>query len=95
MIQDVEQRFEIDSSRKHKVAGARPLAVTAAKRLEILPDIPTMGDFVPGYEASSWLGFGAPKNTPAAIVDRLNKEIDLVMFDSAIKARLRGPALVM
>jgi tripartite-type tricarboxylate transporter receptor subunit TctC len=66
----------------------RPLAVTTALRLELLPDIPTVGDFVPGYEASAWLGFGAPKNTPAAIVDRLNKEISLAISDSAIKARL-------
>jgi tripartite-type tricarboxylate transporter receptor subunit TctC len=62
--------------------------VTTAKRLEILPDIPTVGEFVPGYEASSWLGFGAPKHTPAAILDRLNKEINLAISDSAIKARL-------
>jgi tripartite-type tricarboxylate transporter receptor subunit TctC len=47
--------------------------VTTATRLEILPDIPTVGDFVPGYEANSWLGFGALKNAPAAVVDRLNK----------------------
>ena len=66
----------------------RPLAVTPATRLEVLPDVPTVGDFAPGYEASSWLGFGAPKNTPAGVVDRLNKEINLAIFDSAIKARL-------
>src|SRR5262249_59772482 len=47
-----------------------------------------LGDFVPGYEASSWLGFGAPKNMPAAVVDRLNKEINFSLSDSAIKARL-------
>jgi tripartite-type tricarboxylate transporter receptor subunit TctC len=71
-----------------RAAKLRPLAVTTATRLEILPNIPTIGDFVPGYEASAWLGFGAPKNTPAAVVDRLNKEINLAMFDAAIKARL-------
>ena len=77
------------SSLPHIRAGKlRPLAVTTAARLEILPDIPTVGDFVPGYEASTWLGFGAPRNTPAAVVDRLNKEIDLAMSDAAIKARL-------
>jgi tripartite-type tricarboxylate transporter receptor subunit TctC len=59
-----------------------------ATRLEVLPDIPTVGDFVPEYEASSWLGFGAPKNTAAAVVDRLNNEINLAISDSAIKARL-------
>jgi tripartite-type tricarboxylate transporter receptor subunit TctC len=77
------------SSLPHIRAGKlRPLAVTTATRLEVLPDVPTVGDFVPGYEASSWLGFGAPKNMPAAIVDRLNKEINLAISDSAIKARL-------
>jgi tripartite-type tricarboxylate transporter receptor subunit TctC len=77
------------SSLPHIRAGKlRPLAVTTATRLEVLPDVPTVGDFVPGYEASAWLGFGAPKNTPAAVVDRLNKEINLAISDSAIKARL-------
>ena len=77
------------SSLPHIRAGKlRPLGVTTATRLEILPDIPTVGDFVPGYEASSWLGFGAPKNTPAAVVDRLNKEINLALSNSAIKTRL-------
>ena len=77
------------SSLPHIRAGKlRPLAVTTATRLEIRPDIPTIGDFVPGYEASAWLGFGAPKNTPAAILDRLNMEINLAISDSVIKARL-------
>jgi tripartite-type tricarboxylate transporter receptor subunit TctC len=77
------------SSLPHIRAGKlRPLAVTTATRLEVLPDVPTVGDFVPGYEASSWLGFGAPKNMPAAVVDWLNKEINLAISDSAIKARL-------
>jgi tripartite-type tricarboxylate transporter receptor subunit TctC len=77
------------SSLPHIRAGKlRPLAVTTATRLEALPDVPTVGDFVPGYEASSWLGFGAPKDTPAAIVDRLNREINLALSNSAIKARL-------
>ena len=69
------------SSLPHIRAGKlRPLAVTTATRLEVLPDVPTVGDFVPGYEASSWLGFGrAPKNMPAAVVDRLNKEINLAI----------------
>jgi tripartite-type tricarboxylate transporter receptor subunit TctC len=77
------------SSLPHIRSGKlRPLAVTTAVRLEVLPEIPAVGEFVPGYEASAWLGFGAPKNTPAAVVDRLNKEINLALSDSAIKARL-------
>ena len=66
----------------------RPLAVTTATRSDALPDIPTVGDFVPGYEASSWQGVGAPKNTPAAIVDMLNREINAVIDDPKMKARL-------
>jgi tripartite-type tricarboxylate transporter receptor subunit TctC len=77
------------SSLPHIRAGKlRPLAVTTATRLEVLPDVPTVGEFVPGYEASSWLGFGAPKNAPAAVVDRLNSEINLAISDAAIRARL-------
>ena len=66
----------------------RALAVTTATRSEALPDIPTVGDFVPGYEASAWFGIGAPKNTPAEIVDKLNKEINAGLADPKIKARL-------
>jgi tripartite-type tricarboxylate transporter receptor subunit TctC len=70
-------------------AGAvRPLAVTTAARQEVLPDIPTVGDFVPGYEASGWLGVGAPKATPAAIVAMLNREINAGLADPAMKTRL-------
>jgi tripartite-type tricarboxylate transporter receptor subunit TctC len=77
------------SSLPHIRAGKlRPLAVTTATRSELLPDIPTIGDFVPGYEAHGWIGFGAPKNTPAAVVDRLNNEINSAISDSSIKARL-------
>ena len=61
--------------------------MTTATRLEVLPDIPTVGDFVPGYEASSWYGIGAPKNTPAEIVDRLNTEINAALADPKMKAR--------
>jgi tripartite-type tricarboxylate transporter receptor subunit TctC len=77
------------SSLPHIRAGKlRPLAVTTARRLEVLPDVPTVGDFVLGYEATSWLGFGAPKNTPFAVVDLLSKEINLAISQAAIKARL-------
>ena len=66
----------------------RALAVTTATRSEALPDIPTVGEFVPGYEASAWYGIGAPKNTPAEIVDKLNKEINAGLADPKMKARL-------
>jgi tripartite-type tricarboxylate transporter receptor subunit TctC len=66
----------------------RALAVTAATRSEVLPGIPTVGEFVPGYEASQWYGVGVPKNTPAEIVDKLNKEINAALADPKIKARL-------
>jgi tripartite-type tricarboxylate transporter receptor subunit TctC len=64
------------------------LAVTTATRSEMLPGIPTVGEFVPGYEASHWFGIGAPKNTPAEIVDKLNKEINAALADPNMKARL-------
>ena len=66
----------------------RALAVTTATRSEALPDIPTVSDFVPGYEASAWYGVGAPKNTPAEIIDKLNKEINAGLADPKIKARI-------
>jgi tripartite-type tricarboxylate transporter receptor subunit TctC len=65
----------------------RPLAVTTATRSEVLPDVPTVGDFVPGYEASALQGIGAPKNTPADIVDKLNKEINAGLVDPKLMAR--------
>jgi tripartite-type tricarboxylate transporter receptor subunit TctC len=65
----------------------RPLAVTTATRSEVLPDVPTVGDFVPGYEASALQGIGAPKDTPAQIVEKLNKEINAGLADSKLKAR--------
>jgi tripartite-type tricarboxylate transporter receptor subunit TctC len=66
----------------------RPLAVTAATRSEALPDIPTVGDFVPGYESVGWHGIGVPKNTPAEIIDKLNREINAALADPGFKARL-------
>jgi tripartite-type tricarboxylate transporter receptor subunit TctC len=66
----------------------RALAITTATRSEALPDIPTVAEYVPGYEASSIFGFGAPKNTPTEIIDRLNKEINAGLADPKIKARL-------
>jgi tripartite-type tricarboxylate transporter receptor subunit TctC len=66
----------------------RALAVTTANRSEALPDLPTVGEFVPGYEASAVWGIGAPRNTPAEIVEKLNKEINAGLADPKIKARL-------
>ena len=68
----------------------RPLAVTTSTRSEALPQVPTVGDFVPGYEANIWYGIGAPKSTPPEIVDKLNKEINLGLADSKLKARFAG-----
>src|SRR5215212_840419 len=73
-----------------KAGQLRPLAVTSAARLELLPEIPTVGEFVPGYEASGWQGIGAPKNTSAEIVSNLNQEINAGLSDPMIKARLAG-----
>ena len=76
----------------------RPLAVTTATRSEVLPDVPTVGDFVPGYEASALQGIGAPKETPAEIVDKLNKEINAGLADPVLAARigdLGGTPLVL
>jgi tripartite-type tricarboxylate transporter receptor subunit TctC len=79
----------IPSSIQYIRAGKlRALAVTTATRSEILPDIPTLSDFLPGYEASFWGGFCAPKNTPVQIVDKLNSEINAALSDSKMKARL-------
>jgi tripartite-type tricarboxylate transporter receptor subunit TctC len=66
----------------------RALAVTTAMRSEVLPDIPTVAEFLPGYEASGWNGVGAPKNTPVEIVERLNKEINAALADPKMKVRL-------
>jgi tripartite-type tricarboxylate transporter receptor subunit TctC len=66
----------------------RALAVTTAARLDVLPGVPTVAEFVPGYEASGFAGIGAPKGTPAEIIDRLNKELNAGLADSKVKARI-------
>jgi tripartite-type tricarboxylate transporter receptor subunit TctC len=71
-----------------RISKLRALASTAATRSEALPDVPTVSEFVPGYEASGWFGIGAPKNTPTEIVDKLNNEINAVLADPNMKARL-------
>jgi tripartite-type tricarboxylate transporter receptor subunit TctC len=71
-----------------RASRLRALAVTTATRLEVLPDVPTVGEFVPGYETSGWNGIGAPKGTPVEIIDMLNKEINAALGDPKMKARL-------
>jgi tripartite-type tricarboxylate transporter receptor subunit TctC len=71
-----------------KADKVRALAVTSTTREDALPDVPTVAEFVPGYEASNWWGLAAPKNTPAAIVDKLNSEINAAFADPKMKARL-------
>ena len=71
-----------------KAGKVRALAVTTATRSEQLPDLPTIGDFVPGYESSGLFGFGAPRNTPADIVEKLNREINAALADPKAKARI-------
>ena len=71
-----------------KAGNLRALAVTSATRSEALPDVPTVNDFVPGYEATAWFGVGAPKNTPTEIIQKLNHEINAVLLDPKFKARL-------
>jgi tripartite-type tricarboxylate transporter receptor subunit TctC len=86
----VQAMFDaMTSSIEHIKSGKmRVLGVTSAARSELLPDIPTIGDFVSGYEVNAWLGFGAPTNTPADIIDLLNREINSALGDPKIKSRL-------
>ena len=86
----VQVMFDVmASSIEHIRAGKlRALAVTTATRSEALPDVPNVGEFLPGFEASAWQGVGVPKNTPTEIVDKLNKEINAGLADPKIKARL-------
>lgn len=71
-----------------KSGKLRALAVTTAARLDVFPDLPTVGDFLPGYEASGFAGIGAPRGTPAAIIDMLNKELNAGLADAKVKARI-------
>jgi tripartite-type tricarboxylate transporter receptor subunit TctC len=79
----------LSESIEHIKAGKlRPLAVTSATRLDVLPDTPTVADFVPGYEASGFAGIGAPRGTPAELIELLNKELNAGLADSKIKGRI-------
>jgi tripartite-type tricarboxylate transporter receptor subunit TctC len=78
----------ISSSIEHIRAGRlRALGVTTAKRLDIVPDIPTVAEFLPGYEVSDWTGIGVPRNTPAEIIDRLGAELEAALRDKNLMAR--------
>ena len=89
-----EVQFTFDSlpsSIPHIKAGSlRALAVSTAIRSETLPEVPTLGDFVPGYEASGWFGLGAPRNTPAEVIDKLNAEVGAAFRNSDMNAKLLG-----
>jgi len=79
---------ELATSLQHVKAGRlRALAVTTAARVEALPDVPTLAEFIPGFEASQWIGLVAPKDTPSAIVEKLNAEINAGLGDAKLKAR--------
>jgi tripartite-type tricarboxylate transporter receptor subunit TctC len=86
----VEVQFPPPSSSIEYIRAGklRGLAVTSAMRSEALPDLPTIGEFVPGYEVSAWYGVGAPKGTPAEVIDRINEEINAALADPKMKARL-------
>jgi tripartite-type tricarboxylate transporter receptor subunit TctC len=79
----------LPTSIEHIRAGnLRPLAITSTTRSELLPNVPTLADFVPGYESSAWYGVGAPKGTPGEIIERLNKEINAMLVDPRMMARI-------
>src|SRR5262249_55468767 len=79
------------SSIEHVKAGKlRALAVTTAERSEILPGVPTVSEFLPGFEASNWFGVAAPRNTPPEIIDKLNKEINVALAHTRKKGAARG-----
>jgi tripartite-type tricarboxylate transporter receptor subunit TctC len=83
------KRATLPDTAAYITAGTlRALAVTTATRLDLLPDIPAMSEFIPGFEASYWLGLGAPKNTPREIIDKLYNEINAALIDARMKARL-------
>jgi len=91
----VQLNFDpVTSSIEYIKAGKlRALAVTTATRLDVLPETPTVGDFLPGFETTTVQGLCAPKNTPAAIIDKLNSEINAALADQKIKAQLEDLGL--
>lgn len=92
MAGQMQVMFDVTpSSLPHIRAGKlRPLAVTTLERMDALPNVPAMTEFLPGYEAFGWIGLGAPKGTPEQIIDTLNKQMNAVLADSQIRERLRS-----
>jgi tripartite-type tricarboxylate transporter receptor subunit TctC len=90
MAGQVQVMFDVTPSSLPLINGGklRPLAVATTTRLDVLPDVPVLADFLPGYEASAWIGFGVPKNTPAVIIEMLNREFNAAIGDPTIKKRL-------
>jgi tripartite-type tricarboxylate transporter receptor subunit TctC len=90
MAGEVHVMFDVVSSAMGLIKGGKikPLGVTTARRSPVLPDVPTVGEALPGYEASGWQGIGAPKNTPTAIIEALNTSINAALVDPAFTARL-------
>jgi tripartite-type tricarboxylate transporter receptor subunit TctC len=86
----VQAMFDVTtiSAAQVKAGRLRALAVTTRSRVDVLPDVPVMADFVPGYEASAWVGFGAPRDTPATIVDSLNRHVNAGLADPTIAANI-------
>src|SRR5215470_16488397 len=78
-----------------RASKLRPLAVTTAKRSEMVPELPTIAEFLPGYESSLWYGVGAPRNTPPEIIAKLNKEINAALIDPVMKARFADRGATM
>jgi tripartite-type tricarboxylate transporter receptor subunit TctC len=91
MAGQVQVMFDVTpSSLPHIQAGKlRPLAVTTSERMNVLPNVPAMTEFLPGYEAFGWIGLAAPKGTPQAIIDTLNKQVNAAVADPQVNARLR------
>jgi tripartite-type tricarboxylate transporter receptor subunit TctC len=93
----VQVMFDVTPTAVPQIRGGklRALAVTTAKRLDVLPDVPTVGDFLPGYEATAWVGVGVPKDTPPAVIAALNEAINAALVDEKIKAQLADLGVVM
>ncbi len=88
MSGQVQVMFAASTVEHIKAGKVRPLAVTTATRSELLPDIPALSEFLPGYDAAAWMGISAPANTPPQIIGRLNKEINAALADPTLKLRL-------